>query len=139
MSVCAAAAVDLEAGAPRVGGADLEAGGEDDAVDLVLDAVEHQPVLGDALDAAALVSTSVTFGRLKVGRYSSLKVGRLQNWRYQGFSASAVFGSLTIASTRARIWFIFLKSASSIIRPSSSRRQVGSAPRGRGAGDRGCG
>src|SRR5579862_4398244 len=39
---------------------------------------------------AALTSTSVTFGRLKVGRYSSLKVGRLQNCRYQGFSASAV-------------------------------------------------
>ena len=37
-----------------------------------------------------LVSTSVTFGRLKVGRYSSLNVGRLQNWRYHGFSASAV-------------------------------------------------
>ena len=49
----AAAAVDLEARAPGVGGADLEAGGEDDAVDLVLDAVEHQALLGDALDALA--------------------------------------------------------------------------------------
>ena len=32
----------------------------------------------------------MTLGRLKAGRYSSLKVGRLQNWRYHGFSASAV-------------------------------------------------
>ncbi len=36
------------------------------------------------------MSTSVTLGRLNAGRYSSLKVGRLQNWRYHGLSASAV-------------------------------------------------
>jgi len=40
------------------------------------------------------VSTRFTLGRLKVGRYSSLKVGRLQNCRYHGLSASAVFGIL---------------------------------------------
>jgi hypothetical protein len=44
--------MDLEPGAPRVGGADLEAGGEDDAVDRVLDAVHHQAGLGDPIDAA---------------------------------------------------------------------------------------
>src|SRR5215470_16913878 len=69
---------------------------------------------------AALTSTSVTFGRLKVGRYSSLKVGRLQNRRYQGFRDSAVCLFLTTLSTRARIWFILRKSASSIIRRSRS-------------------
>jgi hypothetical protein len=37
----------------------------------------------------ALTSTRCTLGRLKVGRYSSLNVGRLQNCRYQGLSASA--------------------------------------------------
>src|SRR6516225_3372028 len=47
------AAIDLKAGPPRVGGAHLEASGEDDAVHLVLDAVEHQPGLGHSLDAAA--------------------------------------------------------------------------------------
>ena len=51
--VLPSAAVDLEAGAAGVGGADLEAGGEDDAVDLVLDAVDDQARLGDALDALA--------------------------------------------------------------------------------------
>ena len=48
-----AAAVDFKAGAAGVACADLEAGGEDDAVDQILDAFEHQPGLGDALDAAA--------------------------------------------------------------------------------------
>ena len=38
------------------------------------------------------VSISSTFGRLNVSRYSSWKHGRLQNWRYQGLSASAVLG-----------------------------------------------
>jgi hypothetical protein len=38
------------------------------------------------------VSTRCTFGRLKVSRYWSWKHGRLQNWLYQGFSASAVAG-----------------------------------------------
>ena len=76
----AAATVDLETRATGIGRADFEAGGEDDAIHLVLDPVEHEPLLGDAIDtASALVSTSVTFGRLNDGRYSSLKVGRLQN------------------------------------------------------------
>src|SRR3954452_5148764 len=44
--------IDLEAGAARVGGADLEAGGKDDAVDIVFNIVEYQPRLGDAIDAA---------------------------------------------------------------------------------------
>ena len=43
----------------------------------------------------------------------------MQNWRYHGFSASAVALSFTIASTRERIWFIFSKSASSIVLPTS--------------------
>ena len=49
----AVAADDLVAGAARVVGADLEAGGEDQAVDLVLDAVDDDAVLGDPLDALA--------------------------------------------------------------------------------------
>src|SRR5262245_14513946 len=57
-----------------------------------------------------LVSTKVTFGRLKVGRNSSLKVGRLHHGRYQAFSASAVDESLTVRSTRARVRLPFLKS-----------------------------
>ena len=44
----------------------------------------------------------------------------MQNWRYHGFSASAITGSCTISSTRARICSILSKSASSIVaaRPS---------------------
>jgi hypothetical protein len=38
----------------------------------------------------------------------------LQNWLYQGFSASAFAGSCTTLSTRARTCSIFLKSASCI-------------------------
>ena len=49
----AVAAVQLVARAAGVVGADLEAGGEDQAVDLVLDAVDDDAVLGDALDAPA--------------------------------------------------------------------------------------
>src|ERR1700749_1459655 len=69
---------------------------------------------------ASDTSTSSTFGRLKVGRNSSLKVGRLQNWRYQGFIYSAAALLVTVSSTRERIVFIFLKSATSMIWPISS-------------------
>src|ERR1700722_17807812 len=48
------AAVDLETCATGVGGANLEAGAENDAIHLVLDALEDQAFLGDAIDAAAL-------------------------------------------------------------------------------------
>src|SRR4051812_27885172 len=44
--------IDLEASAARVGGADLEPSGEDDAVGIVFNIVEYQPRLGDAIDAA---------------------------------------------------------------------------------------
>ena len=78
VSVSAVAAVDLVAGAARVGGADLEAGGEDDAVELVFDAVDDDARLGDrARRPCPSVSTRCTFGRLKVGRYSSWKHGPL--------------------------------------------------------------
>src|SRR5581483_2285562 len=50
----AAAAVDVVAGAPFQRRAPLEAAGEDDAVNLVLDAVRHDAALGDPLDAAAI-------------------------------------------------------------------------------------
>src|SRR4051794_35135614 len=43
--------IDLEAGAARVGGADLEASCVNDAVDIVVNIVEYQPRLGDAIDA----------------------------------------------------------------------------------------
>jgi hypothetical protein len=59
------------------------------------------------------VSTSVTDGSLKASRYVSLNVGRLHMYRYQGLSASAATGSFTTEATRARISFIFWKSASS--------------------------
>src|SRR5271154_4435031 len=49
----AAAAEDLEARAPRIGRAHFESGREDDAVRLVLDAVEHQPFFCELIDAAA--------------------------------------------------------------------------------------
>ena len=110
----AVATGDVEADAPTQARRDLEARRIDDAVDRVFDAVGHHARLGDPLDALRLAtSTRVTFGRLKVGRYSSLKVGRLQNCRYQGFSASAVAASCTVSSTRRRILFIFTMSASS--------------------------
>src|SRR5215813_2125026 len=57
------------------------------------------------------VSTNFTLGRLKVGRYSSLKVGRLHHCPYQALRASAVCGSFTIEDTRPRTSFIFWKSA----------------------------
>ena len=44
----------LEARAALVVGADLEARGVDDAVDLVLDPADHEAVLGDPLDALAV-------------------------------------------------------------------------------------
>ena len=67
--------------AVQVGG-DLEAAGEDDAVDLVLDAVGDDPFA--VMRSTPLVSdtsTRVTLGRLKVGKYSSLKQGRLHRKR----------------------------------------------------------
>ena len=73
------------------------------------------------------VSTSFTFGRLKVSRYSSWKQGRLHHCRYQGFSASAVLRSRTVASTRLRIISIRWKSASSTFAASSSGDMVASA------------
>src|SRR5215470_12525845 len=57
------------------------------------------------------VSTSLTLGWLKQGRYSSLKVGRLHHCPYQALRASAVCGSFTIEDTRPRTSFIFWKSA----------------------------
>src|SRR5262249_21863504 len=48
----AAAPVDLVAGAARVCGADLEAGGENYTIDFVFDPVEDQPVRGDPIRAA---------------------------------------------------------------------------------------
>ena len=77
----AVAADELVAGAPRVVGADLEAGGEDQAVELVLDAVDDDALSVMRSTPLPWVSTSVTFGRLNVSRYSSWKHGRLQNWR----------------------------------------------------------
>src|ERR1700720_2854947 len=49
----AAAPINLEARATRVSRANFESGGEDDAVHLVLDSVEHQALLRDAIDTAA--------------------------------------------------------------------------------------
>src|SRR5215469_16848927 len=66
------------------------------------------------------VSINLTLGRLKVGRYSSLKVGRLHQWPYQGLSASAVDSFVTIDDTRSRISFIFWWSAISDISAMSS-------------------
>ena len=45
-------------------------------------------------------------------KYSSWNVGRLHNWRYQALSFSAVCGSCTTASHRARISHIFSLSES---------------------------
>ena len=50
----AVAADDLAAGPTREVGADLEAGGVDQAVDLVLRLADDDTVLGDAVDAAAV-------------------------------------------------------------------------------------
>ncbi len=101
-------AVHLELGAPRVSRPDLEARGVDQAVHFVLDAVHDHRVLGHALDTPSPWSlTSFTLGRLNVGRYSSLKVGRLHHCPYHGLSASAVSELLTVEDTRSRISFIF--------------------------------
>ena len=48
------AADDLEAGALRVAGADLESGRENQTVQRVFDAVDHDAVSGDLLDAEAV-------------------------------------------------------------------------------------
>jgi hypothetical protein len=83
------APVGLEASASnRAGG--LKTGCIDDAIDFVFDAIgDHAFLVIRSTPLAVLTSTSVTLGRLNVGRYSSLKVGRLQNRRYQGLRASA--------------------------------------------------
>ena len=47
-------------------------------------------------------------GVLEERNLGKWKHGRLQNWLYQGFKFSAVFGSLIILSTRLRIESIFL-------------------------------
>ena len=54
MSVDPVSPDDLEAGPPRVVGADLETGCEDQTVDVVLRTVDNNAVAGDALDALAL-------------------------------------------------------------------------------------
>src|SRR5579872_868838 len=48
----AAAAINFEAGATGVGGTNFESGRKDDAINLVFNAVEHQPLLGNAIDAS---------------------------------------------------------------------------------------
>src|SRR5262245_53100579 len=50
----AVATDDLEAGAPAIIGADLEPGGENQAVERVFDAVDDNTALGDLLNAAAM-------------------------------------------------------------------------------------
>src|SRR6202158_5829368 len=49
----AAAPVNLQSRATSIGGPDLEPGREDDAIYFVLDALEHDSLLRDALDAFA--------------------------------------------------------------------------------------
>ena len=60
----AVVAGDVVAGAAGVGRAHLEAGGVDEAVELVLRALDHHAVLGDAVDALAVGVDQVTLGRL---------------------------------------------------------------------------
>ena len=92
------------AGTPRVVGADLEAGGEDQAVELVVLAVGPHARLVMRSTPLPSVSIRWTFGAVEASAGTRRgSTGRLQNWRYQGFSASAVAGSVTMASTRARI------------------------------------
>ena len=55
-----------------------------------------------------LVSTSVTVGRLKVGRYSLWKQGRLHISMYHGFNDSAVSGSSITSSIR--LWIRIMAS-----------------------------
>ena len=66
-----------------------------------------------ALTPRPSVSIRRTPGSLNAWRYSSWKQGRLHSWRYHGLSASAVAGSATIESMRARISSIFSSSLSS--------------------------
>jgi hypothetical protein len=94
-------------------GADLEAGGVDDAVDLVLPAAATTPVSVMRSTPLPSVSTRKVPGSLKASRYSSWKHGRLHSWRYQAFSRCAVSWSSTTESMRARISSIFSKSESS--------------------------
>ena len=70
-------AIHFELGAPGVVRAHLEYGGEDQTVHLALDAVHDDTLRGDTLDVFPVGVDQLTFGPLKVGRYSSLKVGRL--------------------------------------------------------------
>ena len=76
-----AAADDLvpEAAGER-GHLGLEAGGVDDAVQLVLVPVDHHAPLGTRSIPAGQ-STMVTFDRFNAGRYSSWKSGRRQLYR----------------------------------------------------------
>src|SRR5262249_28914184 len=82
----AALAVDLVAGAARVVGAHLEAGGVDQAVDRVLAAAHHDAALADALDAPAAGVDQRDVGAIEgrevlvveAGPFAELAVPRLQ-------------------------------------------------------------
>ena len=93
------AARRVEAESAVLIGGDLEAGGENDQIKFIFLAVDDRPVGVIRSMPWPSVSTRCTCGRLKVGRYSSWKVMRLQCLPYHGLSFSAVAGSSMISST----------------------------------------
>ena len=109
----AVAAVDLVAGAARVVGADLEAGGVDQAVELVLDAVDDDAALGDALDAPAVGVDERDVRAVERLQVLVVEAGPLAELAVVGLQRLGGRRVVDDASTRARICSIFSKSASS--------------------------
>ena len=106
--VSAVAADEFVAGAARVGRAHLEAGGEDEAIDLVRLAVRDDTALRDPLDPLAVGVDQRDVGpRLNV---AGTRRGNRAACRTAGTTASVPRPSpdrVTISSTRARICSIF--------------------------------
>ena len=112
----AAAAEDLHAGAAAVVGADLEAGREDQAVELVLAAGDDDAARRDALDAAALGVDERDVVAVEGLEVLVVEAGALAELPVPGLQRRGRRRVLDVASMRARIDSIFSKSASSTAR-----------------------
>ena len=93
--------VMIEAGAALVFGADLEAGGVDDAVELVFLARDHDAVLGDPLDALAVGIDQMRARRVERLQIGVMEARPLAELAIPGLELlPAVSRSPTMASTR---------------------------------------
>ena len=115
VSVDSVPADQLEPGPTAVVRAHLEARCEDQAVQLVLHAVDDDAGLGDPFHPVTVGVDEGHVVAVEGLQVLVVEAGSLAELPYQGLSASAVARSATISSTRARISSILAKSASSIV------------------------